>query len=491
MQMWACKSCGAQISEEDLKQGRAVKAGPDTLCARCAPRPISSSAIPAARTPLPVQAPREISPSPGTPRRTPAAGTPLPALDADKASSKSGRTAPLLPAPVPFSTAAVPIDQVNLFAGAPEPSQAPPAAPAPAPSPAPPATPPQAAPRAAPRTPPAARLRTPPPTATPPAPVAPTTHGSRSSRLAPAVVLESEESWQRLLLAGGSCAVASMLLVVLGYRLLAGKPEKKPAPENRTEVKKDAVPPPVEKKAETKGRETIPPPPPKQPEQKPVDTVPTGKPKTAEEAYEHLFDGLAPDDKARRVERLEQFLTGWDDPLYVARANRDMVQLTGHERLDPRYKLEPAKQALTGGKPGLQAVYYRGRDLNDANVVVRRVDERVDFVNAPAAPGVPDFDFSARWTGYLRVEKAGRYFVGARSDDGSRMWVNGMQVVDEWHDGQATRYGRETVLQPGYYTLKLEYYQGGGDKACQLLWSQADGFAEQVMPPEVLFHEEP
>jgi hypothetical protein len=390
-----------------------------------------------------------------------------------------------LPAPIPFASAAIPIEKATfLFGPSTEGEQAPPPAP---PAAAPPARPPTAA------------HPTRPPTAAPPVRHPTAVHTARPASARPTpeqgaryLRVGGAEPGTRLYWIGGACALGAVLLVVLGFFVFSGK---KPPPEKKTpdkkppvvakretvsppvEVKREPVPPPIEKKTET------PPPPPKQ------ETVGKAGAKTAEEAFNSLFEGVPEGDKERRVALLDKFVEEFDDPLYRARARREWEQLTGLAKLDPRAKLKPAKQELNNAKPGLKAEYYRGKDLA-GEPVLRRADRTVEFSDAPATE-VGRNDLSIRWTGYVRVEKPGQYVFAIRVDDGGRLWVNDMSLVDAWRDQAVSRYEHTLELQPGFYRIKMEYYQGGGDIACQLLWTQRNGFAEQAIPAESLFHEEP
>ena len=40
--------------------------------------------------------------------------------------------------------------------------------------------------------------------------------------------------------------------------------------------------------------------------------------------------------------------------------------------------------------------------------------------------------FSGEWSGKIKIDKAGEYTFATISDDGSRLFINGKQVVDNW-----------------------------------------------------------
>ncbi|MEY4482966.1 MAG: hypothetical protein RL693_418, partial [Verrucomicrobiota bacterium] len=71
-------------------------------------------------------------------------------------------------------------------------------------------------------------------------------------------------------------------------------------------------------------------------------------------------------------------------------------------------------------------------------------------------------------------------------DDGVRLWVNGVQLVNAWIGQAPTAYTGTISLQAATaYDIKLEHYQGAGPATIRLLWS-GPGFAEEVITAENL-----
>jgi len=71
-------------------------------------------------------------------------------------------------------------------------------------------------------------------------------------------------------------------------------------------------------------------------------------------------------------------------------------------------------------------------------------------------------DFAVRWTGFLRVEKAGSYTFWISSDDGSKVYLDNMVVVnnDGLH-GMREKTGSK-FLEAGEHFIKLECFERGG-----------------------------
>ncbi|MGH7144308.1 MAG: ankyrin repeat domain-containing protein [Planctomycetota bacterium] len=151
---------------------------------------------------------------------------------------------------------------------------------------------------------------------------------------------------------------------------------------------------------------------------------------------------------------------------------------------------EPGGGASGQALPGLLARFYTGRNFLPGDFLLERVDGPVNFDwdAVPLPTGVPTEQFCIRWIGLLRVAKAGHYTLATRSDDGSRLIIDGKVVVDQWQSQAATRVAGDIDLTAGDHTLQLDYFQDTGDASCRLLWSLQNGFDEQPIPLQALWH---
>jgi glucose/arabinose dehydrogenase len=92
---------------------------------------------------------------------------------------------------------------------------------------------------------------------------------------------------------------------------------------------------------------------------------------------------------------------------------------------------------------------------------LERDDETLDFDWGEGSPGagIAADRFVARWTKTV-VLSAGVYrFTGAR-DDGMRVYVDNVPVVDKWMFGNAD-YSVDKVLAGGSHELRVEYFEAG------------------------------
>ncbi|MBV8859129.1 MAG: glycoside hydrolase family 3 C-terminal domain-containing protein [Acidobacteria bacterium] len=121
---------------------------------------------------------------------------------------------------------------------------------------------------------------------------------------------------------------------------------------------------------------------------------------------------------------------------------------------------------------GLKAEYFDNKDLQGAPVATR-VDEQLNFdwfTDAPVA-GINTDNFSARWTGYFVPPVSGTYQLGARADDGVRVFLDDRLFVENWRDGGLKSLTKEVTLEAGRaYKLRVEYYERYASATAKLVW---------------------
>lgn len=104
--------------------------------------------------------------------------------------------------------------------------------------------------------------------------------------------------------------------------------------------------------------------------------------------------------------------------------------------------------------------YYGNVDVLGAPLVVRN-DAAINFNWGRAAPdgAVPPDDFSVRWTRTFNLEN-GAYRLAARADDGVRVFVDDVLIINEWHPATPQTYTVDLNLPAGPHTIRVEYYEG-------------------------------
>jgi len=109
-----------------------------------------------------------------------------------------------------------------------------------------------------------------------------------------------------------------------------------------------------------------------------------------------------------------------------------------------------------------QGEYYANVDLS--GTPVRRIDDDVNFDwgEGSPLPGLPKDDFSVQWNTCLRAETSGhaRFLLG--SDDGSRLFVDGRLLIDNWGPHDFRPIAGETDLQVGLHSLRVDFFDKAG-----------------------------
>jgi hypothetical protein len=133
---------------------------------------------------------------------------------------------------------------------------------------------------------------------------------------------------------------------------------------------------------------------------------------------------------------------------------------------------------------GLRGSYYEGRAFE--KLALEQIDRQIQIPDRkfPYPDGRQD-NISIRWTGFVRIETAGKYTFFSASDDGQRLWVDGRQLVNDWNMHGVVEQSGEIELAPGHYPFKVEFMQGGGGASIVVSW-QGPGIPKQVIPESAL-----
>lgn len=156
-------------------------------------------------------------------------------------------------------------------------------------------------------------------------------------------------------------------------------------------------------------------------------------------------------------------------------------------------RLAKIHSILNPHRPGLLASIYRGREFNPKELLLQRIDKNVNFEWGGGSPDakVPSNGFCMHWDGMIKIDKPGRYTFATVADDGTRVFLNGKLVFEDWSIHPPKRNSGEIDLKAGTHAFRLEYFEGGGGANCRLYWMLKDGFGEEIIPEKVLFHKPP
>lgn len=150
--------------------------------------------------------------------------------------------------------------------------------------------------------------------------------------------------------------------------------------------------------------------------------------------------------------------------------------------------IENTPEIIHGIGTGLRGDYFDNLDLT--NFKVSRVDSRINFywgVGVPSSSMRIDESYSIRWTGEIMPRYSEEYTFYATRDNGVRLWVDGKIIIDMWNDSwNITDIGVISLKAGKKYSIKLEYYNNGGNGLLSLEWSSKSE-RRSFIPTECLY----
>ncbi len=150
---------------------------------------------------------------------------------------------------------------------------------------------------------------------------------------------------------------------------------------------------------------------------------------------------------------------------------------------------ESAAPVNAGTGTGLTGQYFN-RTTVSGTVRLTRV-ENIDFAWGTAAPGpnVRSDNFSVRWTGHVEAPATGTYRFQTVSDAGARIWVNGVQLINNWtaHSPTTDTSGIINLVAGTRYTITVEYYETTGSAEIRLRWLTPGNSSYSAVPASQLF----
>jgi uncharacterized repeat protein (TIGR01451 family) len=145
-------------------------------------------------------------------------------------------------------------------------------------------------------------------------------------------------------------------------------------------------------------------------------------------------------------------------------------------QLVPTAALFPTTETLPSNTP-LVGSYYEGINFN--KLLMTRADSSINF---NWGTGVPDSvipqntPFSVRWTGEYTAPVTGKYTFESITDDGVRLWVDGIEIIKDWHVHSAqSDLGKISLVAGQTYSIRMDYFQDGAGHTSAKLLTQLPG----------------
>ena len=107
--------------------------------------------------------------------------------------------------------------------------------------------------------------------------------------------------------------------------------------------------------------------------------------------------------------------------------------------------------------------------------VLSRIDAQINFDWGDGAitPTAADY-VSVRWSGRLLPRYSEEYTFYVDADDGVRLWINDVQLVERWDSGANMTAAKLSLKANTFYRIKLEY------STCMRLSKHTSSYRTQV-----------
>jgi len=148
-----------------------------------------------------------------------------------------------------------------------------------------------------------------------------------------------------------------------------------------------------------------------------------------------------------------------------------------------------------GDKPelvaGLQYEYYehavKGAIPDFTGVEPKRSDVIQNLAKLPAHRAS---DFGFRYTGFVEIVEEGQWTFFTRSDDGSRLFIDGKLVVKNDGTHPMTERSGTLELTEGRHAIEVTFFERGGGEGLEVRWESEDcDVKKQIIPADKLSHQ--
>ena len=157
---------------------------------------------------------------------------------------------------------------------------------------------------------------------------------------------------------------------------------------------------------------------------------------------------------------------------------------------DPTPEPPSSPQPPTAGKNGLRYKYYEGRWGALPNFSSLPVIKSGTLTNFSLSPARTDRYFGLVYSGYIRVAQSGSYTFYTTSDDGSKLYINDKQIVDNDKVHPARERSGSVSLSAGYHKIEVRYFENAHGEELSVRYN-GPGVSKRAIPSSVLYLDRP
>ncbi len=138
-------------------------------------------------------------------------------------------------------------------------------------------------------------------------------------------------------------------------------------------------------------------------------------------------------------------------------------------------------------KQGLSYDYFERffvttEDMDGLPSLVSGIMDKITIENTKI-----DQYFGYQFEGYIKVPKDGIYTFYLESNDGSRLFINETELIENEANHGSVEEPELIALKKGFHKIKVRYFQCGGGKSLKASWN-GPGFSKKEINKRDLFH---
>lgn len=152
-----------------------------------------------------------------------------------------------------------------------------------------------------------------------------------------------------------------------------------------------------------------------------------------------------------------------------------------------KYNWLPAVN-VASARPGIAYKYYEPSGKIDMKVFESGTVARTGIaaVISHNEKQRPD-KFALLFEGFIKIDKDGAYNFFTASDDGSKLFIDDMEIVDNDGDHGTVEKSGKAFLKKGYHRITVKYFDSGGGNELKV-FLQPEGGKKTEVPASMLFH---
>jgi mono/diheme cytochrome c family protein len=138
---------------------------------------------------------------------------------------------------------------------------------------------------------------------------------------------------------------------------------------------------------------------------------------------------------------------------------------------------------------GLAGGYFNNTSLSGTPVLQRIEAVNFGWGTSSPGPGVNSDQFSVRWSGKVEATSTGNFQFQTASNDGVRLWVNGVLVISNWTNHATTNNNSAVIplTKNTRYAITMEFYDNTGGAIARLRWKKPGQTTYAAIPATRLY----